>query len=81
MRDVSNKQKSVTREHQHHPSPLRFWITLVIFSFFALVLLWEEHEAHILGALPWLILIACPLMHVFMHHDHNASKGNDDDGT
>ncbi len=32
--------------------------------------LFEEHRAHVLGALPYLLLLACPLMHLFMHHDH-----------
>jgi len=32
--------------------------------------LWQEHRAHLLGALPYLILLACPLMHVFMHRGH-----------
>lgn len=29
-----------------------------------------EHQAHLLGWLPWLFLLACPLMHVFMHGGH-----------
>ena len=29
-----------------------------------------EHLAHTLGALPYLLLAACPLMHLFMHHGH-----------
>ena len=29
-----------------------------------------EHTAHVLGALPYLLLLACPLMHLFMHHGH-----------
>ena len=31
-----------------------------------------EHTAHVLGALPWLLLAACPLMHLFMHHGHGG---------
>ena len=31
-----------------------------------------EHRAHVLGALPYLLLLACPLMHLFMHHDHGS---------
>jgi hypothetical protein len=30
-----------------------------------------EHRAHLwlaLPYLPWLLLLACPLMHIFMHH-------------
>lgn len=29
-----------------------------------------EHTAHLFGALPYLVLLACPLMHVFMHRGH-----------
>lgn len=37
---------------------------LAIAAFFLLT----EHTAHVLSALPWLLLAACPLMHLFMHH-------------
>lgn len=40
----------------------RFKITLAMFAVIALVLLWGEHKVHLLGALPWLILLACPLI-------------------
>lgn len=33
-------------------------------------LLLSEHRAHALGYLPFLLLLACPLMHMFMHHGH-----------
>ena len=57
----------------------RFKITLVIFAVIALGLLWGEHKVHLLGALPWLILLACPLIHMFMHrgpgnHDHHGQR-------
>ena len=29
-----------------------------------------EHKAHVLPFLPFLLLLACPLMHVFMHRGH-----------
>lgn len=29
-----------------------------------------EHQAHLFGVLPYLLLLACPLMHLFMHHGH-----------
>lgn len=31
--------------------------------------LWTEHRAHLLGILPFLLVLACPLMHLF-HHGH-----------
>jgi hypothetical protein len=42
----------------------------VLFAGIAVFFLWEEHEAHFLGALPWLLLLACPLLHLFMHRGH-----------
>jgi hypothetical protein len=39
-------------------------------------LLFTEHRAHVLGALIWLPLLACPLMHVFMHHGHGGRGGH-----
>lgn len=41
-----------------------------------------EHRAHLFGALPFLLLAACPLMHLFHHHGHGGSHhhGNHDDG-
>lgn len=55
-------------------NPWRFWPALVVFAAIALFLLWEEHEAHLLGALPYLILLLCPLMHLFMHRGHGRDK-------
>lgn len=45
----------------------------VFLGFLALAagLLIAEHRVHVLGALPWLILLACPLMHLFMHRGHS----------
>lgn len=52
----------------------RYWITLSVLGVIALVLLWGEHKVHILGALPWLILLLCPLMHIFMHGGHGKHQ-------
>ncbi|MEO3472540.1 DUF2933 domain-containing protein [Roseomonas sp. CAU 1739] len=30
----------------------------------------REHFGHALGALPYLVLLACPLMHLLMHRGH-----------
>jgi hypothetical protein len=30
----------------------------------------------VLGYLPFLLLLACPLMHLFMHHGHGHHGGN-----
>ena len=58
-------------------------IALLAFLVIAAFFLWTEHRAHLLGVLPWLLLAACPLMHLFMHgghggHGDHRGRGNDD---
>jgi hypothetical protein len=50
-------------------------VVLIGFLAIAGVYLWMEHRAHLLGALLWLPLLACPLMHLFMHHRHGGHGG------
>ncbi|WP_242129131.1 DUF2933 domain-containing protein [Sphingobium sp. Sx8-8] len=40
--------------------------------------LFTEYRAHLLGMLPYLIFLACPAMHLFMHrsHVHHGSGGS-----
>ena len=34
--------------------------------------LFTEHRAHLFGALPFLLVLLCPLMHLIMHHGHGG---------
>jgi len=49
------------------------------FAAVATGLLAYEHRVHLLGAWPLLLLLACPLLHVFMHgrHGHGGHSGHD----
>jgi hypothetical protein len=51
----------------------------MVFGAIAAYFLLSEHRAHFFGALPFLLLLACPLMHVFMHHGHGG-HGHHSDG-
>ncbi|WP_407947173.1 DUF2933 domain-containing protein [Paraburkholderia sacchari] len=42
--------------------------------------MFSEHRTHILGALPYLLLLSCPLMHLFMHHGHGHGHRSRPDG-
>jgi hypothetical protein len=71
-------------EHDHKPAPfLRTPGGLVLIGFLGIAgfFLWQEHRAHLLGFLPYLLLLACPLMHVFMHHGHGGHDGHGDHGS
>ncbi len=65
-------------EHRHEHSPLtgRHKVAWIVFAAIAAFYLWTEHRAHLLGALPFLLLLACPLMHLFMHGGHGHGHGD-----
>jgi hypothetical protein len=50
----------------------RAFLVCVAFLAVGLILLWTEHLAHALGYLPYLLILACPLMHMFMHGGHGG---------
>lgn len=57
-------------------------LALLAFLAVAGYFLWTEHRAHVIAVLPWLLLLACPLLHLFMHgghggHGHGRSKENE----
>jgi hypothetical protein len=74
-----------------HEDPPSFWrspggLALAVVVAVGGFYLVTEHTAHLFGALPYLILLACPLMHVFMHRGHGhhgqhpgQSRGSDDE--
>jgi len=78
----------MTNQHAHHDpgAPGPWWrsrsgIVLLGFLAVAAFFLLTEHTAHFFGVLPWLFLLACPLMHLFMHggHGHGGHGGRNDD--
>jgi hypothetical protein len=67
------------------PQRPRFWrsrygIGLILFGAIALYFLLTEHRAHLLGVLPFVLLLACPLLHLFMHRGHGHGHGRGGDG-
>lgn len=38
----------------------------------------REHWAHAFGLAPYLLFLACPLMHLVMHRGHNQAHGVSD---
>jgi hypothetical protein len=54
---------------------------IVLLGFLAIAgyFLVTEHWAHIVPFLPWLLLLSCPLMHVFMHGGHGGHGGGPND--
>lgn len=52
----------------------RLWIVLCAFLVIAGFFLLTEHRAHLFGLLPYLLLLACPLLHLFLHGGHRSHE-------
>ena len=71
-------------DHSHDESEIqhgsfltsRAGLVFLGFAIIAVALLFTEHRAHVFGALIWLPLLACPFMHLFMHHGHGGHGGH-----
>ncbi|MDP9927945.1 DUF2933 domain-containing protein [Variovorax paradoxus] len=68
-------------DNEHSGSP-PFWrspagLTLLVAAAVGGFLLFTEHRAHVLGVVPYALLLACPLMHMFMHHGHHHGARGD----
>jgi hypothetical protein len=62
-------------QHQHENQkfdwyPIGKWGAISIIIYY----LWTEHRAHVIQFLPFLFILACPLMHFFMHGKHHHKE-------
>lgn len=68
----------MSSEPSQCPISTRFWqtrsgIALLVFGAVAVFFLLTEHRAHVLGVLPFVLVLLCPLMHLF-HGGHGAHR-------
>ncbi|MGX5913763.1 DUF2933 domain-containing protein [Aliidiomarina sp. Khilg15.8] len=54
-------------------------LVVLILVVASLYFLFVEHGSHVRPYLPYLILLLCPLMHIFMHKSHGGHKRNNTD--
>lgn len=72
-------------DHSHHPgSELPFWkskigIALIMLAVIGVFYVAREHFGHISQVLPYLILLLCPLMHMFGHNHGGHSHRSETD--
>ena len=69
---MKHEQPSESRNWLRSPGNILLLLVLGIVGF----LLFTDHRSHVFGILPYLVLLACPFMHMFMHRGH-GKHGND----
>ena len=55
------------------------WVALLGFLAIAAFFLLTEHQAHVFGVVPYLLLLACPALHFFMHRGHGRHDHREDE--
>jgi hypothetical protein len=76
-------------EQQHTPQTCGnggFWrspagLGLIAFLAIATLYLVTQHTTHVLGFLPYGLLLLCPIMHLLMHGGHGGHAGHEDHST
>ena len=66
---------------EHHPQSggwlrSRTGLVLLVFLAIAAFFLITEHTAHVLGVLPFLLVLLCPLLHLFLHGRHGGGHAS-----
>ncbi|RAI54548.1 DUF2933 domain-containing protein [Roseicella frigidaeris] len=64
-------------------TPVPWWrtrggVAAIGFGLVAAFFVLREHYEHALGLLPYLLLLACPLMHLLMPHGHGVHHATGD---
>lgn len=79
--DGKNERDFRQSNHSEHQSFWRSKAAAVMLGFAAVAgfFLITEHWAHVYGYIPFLVILACPLMHIFMHHGHGGHSGHSEE--
>lgn len=65
---MNPRHEEVSGSHWRLPSGVVLLGFLAIAAFFLVT----EHRAHLLGALPFVLVALCPLLHLFGHRGHGS---------
>ena len=63
------------------PRVVRIYAGWFAVAALAAVIIYTGHGPHALNYLPFLIILACPLMHIFMHHGHGHHSARERSGS
>ena len=72
------------QQKEEHKERRNWWVTptgiaCMFFLAAGAYFLFTEHRAHVVPYLPWLLILACPLMHIFMHGGHGGHSKKEEE--
>ena len=63
------------------PRAVRIYAGWLAVAALVALVIYTGHGRHALYYLPFLIILACPLMHLFMHHGHGRHSARERSGS
>jgi hypothetical protein len=79
---MSTDQLHAPNSSAESPRPARaLWIAAGMTALIGAFFLLREHWGHVAGYWPYLLLLACPVMHLFHGHGGHGHHGHHDAGT
>ncbi len=81
--DKQHCERNMMDHNSDKANPPKFWgskysIGYLVIGAVAAYFLFTEHYAHTIAVLPFLLILACPLMHLFMHSGHHHEHRDSD---
>jgi len=73
-------QAPVSLPESHRPARA-LWIAAAMAALIGAFFVLREHWGHVAGYWPYLLLLACPVMHLFHGHGGHGHHGPTDGGT
>ena len=74
MKHARHTEQTVYQRPSFWKTP--FGIAAAVVAVVASAYVYLDHQGHAKALLPFLLLAACPLMHVFMHRGHGGHGGH-----
>jgi hypothetical protein len=79
---MSTEQLHPSTSPTESPPPARaLWVAAAMTALIGAFFLLREHWGHVAGYWPYLLLLACPVMHLFHGHGGHGHHGHHDTGT
>ncbi len=79
---MSTDQLHAPNTSAESPRPRRaLWIAAAMTALIGAFFLLREHWGHVAGYWPYLLLLACPVMHLFHRHGGHEHHDHQDAGT
>lgn len=71
--DGSSENRTKSDIHRRETFSVVTSLPFCLFVTIAVFFLWQDHRVHLFGTLPYVLLLLCPVIHLFMQRGHHGT--------